>query len=77
MRFDFEQNDKRFCSNDDKRVLLRQGVFLQISFILQKANSFILFSLHFLSQKLKGRRIKRKKKERKLSRKRRRIEVVN
>jgi hypothetical protein len=25
MRFYFEQNDKRFCSNDDKLVLLRHS----------------------------------------------------
>ena len=48
-------------------------MFLQISFILQKANSSILFPLHSPSQKLKGRRIKRKKKDRKKERKRERI----
>ena len=53
--------------------VLRQFMFLQISFIAKKAISSILFPLHPPSQKLKGRRLKRKKKDRKLMRKIERI----
>ena len=74
MRFYFEQNDKRFCSTDDKRVLLRQQVFLHFSIILQKAKSIILpshsLSPSFSLQKKKRRRNKKRTKKRNLRRKR-------
>ena len=73
MRFYFERNDNSFCSKDDKLVLLRQQVFLQISFSVFGALIFILPISHFLSPKLKGRRVFRKKKDRKLMRKIERI----
>ena len=56
-----------------KNSFSKTTMFLQISFIAKKANSFILFPLHSPSQKLKGRRVFRKKKDRKLMRKIERI----
>ena len=70
MRFYFEQNDNRFCLNVSNLVLLRQTVFLQNLFSAIGALIFILLLSHFLSPKLKRRRLKKRKEERKLRRKR-------
>ena len=47
MQFYVGLNDNRFCPKENILVLLEQRLFLQISPILQKANFFIHFSLHF------------------------------
>ena len=73
MRFYFELNDKCFCSKEGDLVLLEQNLFLQNLFSAIGAHIFIVPIFHFLSPKLKGRRIKRKKKDRKLRRKIERI----
>ena len=63
--------DKDFYPGKDESEVREQKVFLQNLFSAIGANFFILPIFQFLSQKLKGRRIKRKKKIEKIKKKNR------